>query len=397
MLDKNYHVAFVFNMDSNGLGVVRSLGREGIQVVGVDFKRDAPGLKSRYCRPLITPHPHEQPEHVLGILMDGGSKLSGKGILYPTSDAYILFVSRFRKELSQYFLFAIPPEDILECIINKRKQYELAERIGIPYPSTFYPESLAEVESIKQTISYPAFIKPYYSHVWQETFKNKGFQVASPQELIERYKEIFSRKLQAMVQEVIKGPNTNHVKVCAYLSENHEPLAVFVTRKIRQYPTDFGVGTCMESLHDQPLADTALRFFRGTSYRGTGSIEFKKDERDGKFKMIELNARLWQQNIQAAYAGVNFPLIQYLDLTGQLDHPVLDYRDGVRWLDAIQDFQAFWTYRKQRVLSMREWIRSWWGSDCYAYFARDDPKPAWKNSSYGLKYLKLPLFLLKRS
>jgi D-aspartate ligase len=385
----------VLNMDSNGLGVARSLGREGIQVTGVDFKHDAPGLKSRYCRCLVTPHPHEQPERLLEILMGEGRKLRQKGILYPTSDAYVLFVSRFRKELSQSFLFAIPPEDVLEGIINKRRQYELAERIGIQYPRTFYPESLGDVEAIKQTIKYPAFIKPYYSHVWQATFKNKGFQVASPEQLVERYMEVFGRKLQAMAQEIIKGPNTNHVKVCAYLSENHEPFAMFVTKKIRQYPTDFGVGTCMESLHNQPLADMALRFFRGTSYRGTGSIEFKKDECDGEFKMIELNARLWQQNIQATYAGVNFPLIQYLDLTGQLDHPVLDYRDGVRWFDAIQDFQAFWTYRKQGALSLRQWTRSWWGSDCYAYFAWDDPKPAWKNSAYGTKYLKLPLYLLR--
>jgi predicted ATP-grasp superfamily ATP-dependent carboligase len=109
--------------------------------------------------------------------------------------------------------------------------------------------------------------------------------------------------------------------------------------------------------------------------------------------MIELNARLWQQNIQATYAGVNFPLIEYLDLTGQTPEPVLDYKDDVRWFDAIQDFQAYRVYSGAGKLTFPQWLRSWWGSDCFAYFAWDDLKPGWANSSYGMKFLKLPLHL----
>ena len=56
------------------------------------------------------------------------------------------------------------------------------------------------------------------------------------------------------------------------------------------------------------------RFLESIGYRGIGSAEFKRDERDGELKLIELNPRYWQQAALAERCGVNFPLAQYLDL-----------------------------------------------------------------------------------
>jgi predicted ATP-grasp superfamily ATP-dependent carboligase len=345
----------------------------------------------------MTANPSENPDQVVRDLLQLGDTLDMPGILFPTSDAFVLLISRYRDDLCRCFRFALPPSEVLEGILNKRRQYEAAERCGVPIATTFYPSTQSDVEEIQDRIEYPAFIKPLYSHLWQTKFPNKGFLVHNPTELMSTYRAVLKARVEAMVQSIIQGANTNHVKVCGYFDENSHPLALFVTQKIRQYPTDFGVGTLMQSIHNEEVLEFGLRFFRGIGYRGVGSIEFKKDDRDGRYKMIELNARLWQQNIQATVAGVNFPLIQYLHLTGQPVPAVTDFRDGVRWFDAIQDFQAFWTYRKQGKLSVGEWLRSWIGSECFAYFAWDDLKPGWRNSQYGLKYLRLPLHILKNS
>ena len=225
------------------------------------------------------------------------------------------------------------------------------------------PRAMEDVRLIQDQIEYPAFIKPYVGHVWREKFggTHKGFKVRNAQELVTRFEEIFPTGLQAMVQSIILGPNTNHYKVCAYINRQGEPLAVFTLRKIRQYPTEFGVGTLVESLHFPELVELGLQFFKGIGYQGIGSIEFKRDERDGKLKMIELNPRLWQQNIQATDCGMNFPLIQYLDLTDQNPAPQVDFRDGVRWLDAMADFQSFWSYFRRGELSPWGWVKSWMG------------------------------------
>lgn len=222
------------------------------------------------------------------FLLEEGKRLGQPGILIPASDAFVRFMARYRTDLRQFFRFALPAGKVLEAMVNKRKQYELAEQVGMPYAQTFYPDTREDVKRIKDHVEYPAIIKPYYSHLWCERFggANEGVKVHTAQELTARFEEILPTGLQVLVQSVILGPNTNHFKVCAYVSQSGEPLAVFTLRKIRQYPTEFGVGTLVESLAHPELAELGLLFFRNIGYRGIGSIEFKKDERDGKLKLL---------------------------------------------------------------------------------------------------------------
>lgn len=395
---KRNHVAFVLSLFDTGLGAIRSLGRIGIPVIGLDSDPDMPGFKSKYCAARVCPDPVYKPEELAEFLMNEGMKLEHPGIIIPASDAFVLFLSRFRDDLSVYFNFLLPPADVLEAIINKRLQYEMAEKIGTPYSKTFYPETLHDVEQIQKDLEYPAFIKPYCGHLWREKFGgiHKGFKIHNARELKDRYKEIFPTGLQAMVQSIILGPNSNHFKVNVYIGKAGKPLAIFTLRKIRQYPTEFGVGTMVESIHYPELADLGLKFFNGIGYRGIGSIEFKKDDRDGKLKMIELNPRLWQQNIHPTICGINFPLIQYLDLTNQNPLPQMEFKDGIKWWDSLADFEAFLWYFRRKQLSPIAWVCSWKGIRSFATFAFDDPAPFFKANEYGLKYLRGPLYVFRR-
>jgi len=393
---KYSHIAFVLGLFDTGLGAIRSLGRVGIPVMGFDSDPKMPGFKSKYGTAKICPDPVNESEQTLRFLLAEGKKLSCPGVIYPTSDAFVLFTSRYRNELKRYFRFILPSHEIVESIVNKRTQYQMAQKVGIPCPRTFYPDNLEDAKKVKGEIDYPAFIKPYYSYLWQEKFPGiKGFKVHTLQELLMRFKKISPTGLKVMIQSIVLGPNTNHFKVNAYFGIDGKPLAIFTIRKIRQYPTEFGVGTCVESWHCPELAKLGLKFFQGIGYQGIGSIEFKKDERDGKLKMIELNPRLWQQNIQATICGINFPLIQYLDLTGQTPVPQTKFKEGVKWIDEVADFQSFWLYFRRGELSPWVWVRSLYGVKAFATFARDDLGPFLQNNQFSFRYLKMPLYIWK--
>ena len=281
----------------------------------------------------------------------------------------------FRKELSEYFRLALPSEEIIEATINKRKLYELAERAGIPYPETHYPDSMQDVEAIKDQFEYPVFIKPYYSHIWSQKYKNKGFKVTNSQELVEKFRAIFEAKLDAMVQSIVVGPASSLFQVHAYFSEKHEPLVTYVARKLRQYPNEFGVGTYRETIHNEELLHLGIKLLREIRYRGPGYVEFKKDERDGKYKMIELNTRYGTGVILLACAGVNIPLVQYMDLTDEPPLKPIDYKDGVKSLDATIDLFAFCELNRNGELPLLTWLKSISSVDCHAYFAWDDLRP----------------------
>ena len=365
-------VAFVLTMNETGLGVARSLGRERIRVVGVDYVLESVGLRSRYCKPMLVPDPQEEPERVLKVLLTEGRKLDERGILYLAGDAFGLFVSRYRKELSECFRFIAPSP---EGIFSKRLQYDEALRIGIPIASTFYPSTIDDVKRIKDSLKYPVFMKPYYSYLWLNKFGNKGFVIETPRQLMDRFNEVLPTGLQVMIQSIIPGQSMNIISVRVYIGTRGEILALFVAQKTRQHPTDFGTGTFTKSVHNEEVTRLSLDFLRGLGYRGICDIEFKKDPRDGQYKLIELNPRFWTQTIQATHAGVNFPLIQYMDLTGEPVRPITDFKDGVTWLDSWHDLLAFQDNWKKGRTSVTEFLKSWSGIDCHAHLALDDLGP----------------------
>lgn len=389
--------AFVLSLFDTGLGVVRSLGRAGVQVIGLDSNPVMPGFASRYCQAQLSPDPVRQPEALLDFLMKAGERLDEPGILMPASDAYVLFMARYRAELSVRFKFLLPPDDVLAALVDKRCQYDLAEQVGIPVAKSIYPETMDAVEDVKNDLDYPVFIKPYMGHLWREVYgsTHKGFVVNSPQELVDRYTEIFQNGLQALAQTIIIGPDDNLYEAYFYLNQAGEPLATYTHRKIHQYPARFGVGSCVESVDFPELAELGLRMMRGFHYRGISSIEFKRDDRDGRLKLIELNPRFGQQNILAADCGVNFPLINYLDLTGQPIEPVTAYKTGVKWLDPVLDLPSFWEYFRAHETTPWQWLKSCQGVRSFPVFAWDDLGPFFKKYEYGKKLVELPRFLMR--
>ncbi len=370
------NTAYVLGLCPNGLGVVRSLGRKGIPVIGLDYHYPMPGFFSRYCVPYPCPNPFRSPEELCGFLMGLTVNNPGKGVLFPTSDEFVLFVSRHREKLSERFLFALPDGDVVESLLNKRWQYAKAEETSTPYPSTRCPTSMDEVERLKHEIVYPVIIKPCYTHLWKEkSFGVKGYLVHDPRELVATFERIFPTGVEVIIQSVIPGDVTDLFEVCCYMNSTHEPLCVFIKRKMRQYPLDMGLGSLMKSVRDEHLARTAVHMFRGIGYRGIGEIEFKRDPRDGVFKMIEINSRVTLQNSLADYCGVNLPLIQYLDLLGQKVDVPAGYREDASWVWAEIDYEGFRELRRRGDITVAGWLGSVLASDCHAVFAWDDLGP----------------------
>jgi predicted ATP-grasp superfamily ATP-dependent carboligase len=79
---------------------------------------------------------------------------------------------------------------------------------------------------------------------------------------------------------------------------------------------------------------------------------------DGTYKFIELNARLWQQHPLAAASGVDFPWLQYLELSGKPVPQMMQTKEGVRWLSLWEDLFAARILVRTGKLNVREWLRS---------------------------------------
>ena len=72
--------------------------------------------------------------------------------------------------------------------------------------------------------------------------QKKGFRLHNMEQLNDKLNIVNKNEVPVIVQEIVKGPDTNHFKYCAYISSNGTILAEFTLRKIRQVPIRFGVG-----------------------------------------------------------------------------------------------------------------------------------------------------------
>lgn len=381
--------AFVLGMNDTALTAIRCLGREGITVRGFDIGAGRAGFLSRYCRAAeVCPDPLEQPDELVRFLRHQVTDRSKKVAVFPTSDLFFLFLSRHRSQLEDRFLMALPSLEVAESVVNKRGLYELAAANGTPFPQSHFPGTYEQALAVKDSLRYPAFIKPYWGHQWRRHFggMHKGFKVHSPEEFLNRFREVLASGHPALVQPYITSPDDNLFSLSLYVSHAGEVLAAFPRRQVRQFPPNSGTVTLAVSESNAELVATGTRFCRSIGYRGVAGLEFKRDREDDQYKLLDFNPRLMLSDGLSAHCGINLPLLQYLDVTGQNPAPRTTYAEGVTWLESMADFDAFKAYHQRGELGFKDWLRSWGRARAFASFAWDDPLPFLVARKFGLSY-----------
>jgi predicted ATP-grasp superfamily ATP-dependent carboligase len=373
--------AFVLGASPNGLSFIRSLGRKGISVIALDSV-SSPGLYSRYCEGVALPEIEDNEKIWLEFLIERGKKLSCKAVLIPTGDAHVLLVSRNRELLSQYFNFSLPEKSVVEAITSKRTQYGLAKQWGVAIPETHYPEDVSEVESLSDSVSYPCILKPYYSHLWQKhSPKRKEYKmvklavVDDPEELVETYGRMARSGIGILVQERIPGEDTDLFSFLTYCGEDSEPMVLFTKRKLRQTQAGYGDGCFQESAWEPTVARLGSGLLRRLKWRGLACLEFKKDMRDGRFKLIEVNPRSFTGVDMAVKSGVDLPDIAYRDIAGHEVRRISTFSEGVKWMHLTWDFAATLLHKQERRITFTEWLKSLRGQKSFAIWSSDDPLP----------------------
>ena len=390
--------AFVLGMNETGLTAARCLGREGIFVKGFDIGAKRAGFRSRYCRAAaVCPDPLERPDDLLRFLMNEARDASQKVVLVPTSDLFFLFLSRHRAQLADKFLMSLPSEDVAESVVNKRGLYELAAANATPFPKSYFPGTYEEAVAVKDSLRYPAFIKPYWGHQWRRHFGglHKGFKVRSSDEFLTRFREVLASGHAALVQSYVTSADDNLFSLSLYVSQSGEVLGAFPRRQVRQFPPNSGTVTLAVSEHNPGLVADGTHFCQSIGYRGIAGLEFKRDRDDNQYKLLDFNPRLMLSDGLTAYCGINLPLLQYLDLTGQRAEARREYAEGVTWLESIADFHAFKQYHERGELGFKDWLKSLSRARVFALFAWDDPLPFLVARRFGLSYGRILEYAIK--
>ena len=323
----------------NGLAAIRSLGRAGIRVLAIDHRPSALGFRSKYAEQLVSPDPFEDEHRFVNFM-----RALGEVVVFPTHDDSLNTIARHADGLQ--VLAPFPAWEVLERVQSKRAQLEQAAAAGIDIP-------------VLDPKTFPVIVKPERSVEFKKRYRRQAFRCETPAELEEALAK--TEEFGPIVQELIPGGDDTLYSVGSYLDADGRALGVFCGRKLRQTPP--GIGTCRvgEAVWVEEVVRAALRLLAVFEYRGVSQVEFKRDPRDGRFKLMEINARLWQWHGLASACGVDLPRIAYADLTGDAPPPAQMNGTGRRWAITLLPGERPTPQRPPYV---------------DAVFAVDDPKPA---------------------
>jgi len=388
-------IAFVLGRYlTTGLGVTRCLARQKIPVVWLSSNPNQIGFQSKYCIGINCPHPKNNEKEYVDFLLKLGESLSSKGVLFPNGDMEAITILNHKKKLEQFFHIPMSNLDVTQFLIDKKKFHETLHKLGVSQPLTFFPQNYDELRSISNNINYPCMVKPVHSEDFRFIFKTKSFKANSIKELIEGYNKSIAKNQEVIIQEIIPGDASRMHGLNAYYDKTGKPNGIFMYRRIQEWPHDFGNGCLIESVKVPELEEIVTPFIKKIGYHGIVDAEFKKDPRDNKFKLIEINARCWMQVSLPARCGSNIPYIAYMDMLDKSIVGLKPYKEHVKWLFSIECIQSSLKSMLKGDFSFRKWVDSFKGEKEYAIFAYDDPLPFFVmlvDLIYGARYYRISL------
>ena len=303
--------AIVVGGGLNALGVVRSLGQAGVPLVVMDTEPKSPGMRSRFGDKRLVKS--LEGEGFISDLNHVAAQSGQAAVLFLTEEKTVNAVSAHRQQLSPVLKIRLPEHQRLMALMHKQGFQDLAEAISAPVPPTVRLQSSADLPTVA-ALTYPCVLKPSEkSYEYGALFK-KAYKVGSADEVAQLYRTIEPVLADMVVQEWIDGVDSEIYFCLQYIGKDGEVASSFTGRKVRSWPPRIGgTASCTAAWeHATELRDTTSEFFRQVGFTGMGSMEYKRDQRDGRFYMIEPTvARTDFQEEVATVNGCNLPLAGY--------------------------------------------------------------------------------------
>jgi predicted ATP-grasp superfamily ATP-dependent carboligase len=263
-------------------------------------------------------------------------------------------------------------------MLNKLCTYEAADQAGIPVPKFWRVGKLEQILVHEKEYVFPLILKPIYSHKFVGVFNRKYLSVNTFDELLKAYLKVSQFGVEVTLMEKIPGPDNKHCSYYTYIDEKGDALFDFTKRIIRRYPCNEGLACYHITDWNPEVRDLALKYLNHVGLLGLANVEFKKDDRDGKLKLIECNARFTAANCLVAESGFDLAVFVYNRLVGR-NQPTLkgkSYKEGLRLWAPVEDFKSFKELRRRGELGFTEWLKSIIHPQVFPYFRWYDPMPS---------------------
>jgi D-aspartate ligase len=247
-------------------------------------------------------------EIVMAFAQENSDK---KIILIGCGDSYVQLISENRNVFPENIIAPYIDISLMNDLINKEKFYQLCEKAGIEYPKTFvHRESLGRAFDLP--FNPPYIIKPSNGiEYWRNPFINqkKVYKTDTKEELeaviIEIYKSGYKDSI--IIQDFIPGDDTFMRVLTNYSDKNGKVKLMSLGHVLLEEHTPHGIGNhaVIITENNEEIENKYKKLLEEMNYIGFSNFDIKYDQRDGKYKVFEINTRQGRSNYYVTGAGAN--------------------------------------------------------------------------------------------
>jgi predicted ATP-grasp superfamily ATP-dependent carboligase len=271
---------------------------------------------------------------------------------------------------------------VLERVLDKSRLVAAAREIGVACPTEVRVTRASDLERARAEIELPCIVKPAVTSRWRHTAilaALRGRKVVTFErwdELAAFYEQISKFDPEMLVQEYIPGTDEDLVIFGSYVASGGEPLRFFTARKVLQAPPGSGTGIVVQAVRIPEIVATSKALLATLGMSGISEIEYKRDPRNGRYVLIEINTRHWDQHLLGAAAGVNLTRALYADVVGDPMPAMEQDARPVSWIAEEGYLVGLKDTLRGKGYPLRQYLRPLRGRKTWATLAWSDPRPA---------------------
>ena len=366
--------------DANAYGMARSFYEE----YGVVSHAIGKGVFhickfSRLMHFDITEPRLEEDEIFVETLRSFAKRFGGKPlVLAPCGDGYTKLLVRNQDALRDLYHFSIMTPDQFELLSTKDRFYRTCERFGLEFPKT---DEVAKEgwRDYEPPFDFPVIMKPANSPMyWNCSYegKKKVFVVRNADEMRRILEGVYSSSYtdKFIVQDFVPGDDSRMRVMNCFSDRNGKVTMMCLGDVVLEEHTPEGIGSygAIMTGYDMDIAEKIRGFLEEIGYIGFSNFDLKFDERDGSYKLFEINPRQGRSSYFTTASGKNLARYLVRDALLAENRPceIATLDDEVLWtmvpLDVIRDYtqDPAVLERVERLIAAKK-VR-------YSYLSKDD-------------------------
>ena len=305
-------IPLLFAGDINVYSVARAFHEEyGIKSVAYGKFNLGPCYKSEIIDYRSNIKVDEQNTFLEIVLEFSKANLDKKIILIGCGDSYVQLISENKNKFPENIIAPYIDITLMNDLINKEKFYQLCEKANIDYPKTFvHYETIGFAFDLP--FNPPYIVKPSNGiEYWKNPFINqkKVYKTDTRDELEAVLAEIYKSgyKDSIIIQDFIPGDDTFMRVLTNYSDKNGHVKLMCLGHVLLEEHTPHGIGNhaVIITEHNEEVENQYKKLLEEMKYIGFSNFDIKYDQRDGKYKVFEINTRQGRSNYYVTGAGAN--------------------------------------------------------------------------------------------